>query len=390
MTPRAEDDDIDFVHTAWSWVEHLRNGGTTPWARWTAPASSAACPTGRLPGAAQLEDVRRLAGRRGAGGGDFTELADLVLARSGPGRGPGEIPLARQGSAPSPRTLGPPAIDPSDVPVEELVRVCVGVLCDLVTERPPLEPRNRPRRRPWTKGFHLAGPPVSAASLRASLASAGHVEGGRKPQVIIVSGTLDDMLREAWTARVQNGTNVRWSRFVGKLVEAERLPGPADLPAVAARWAARVGAGRVHVVAAHDNEEVRRTVGKILGVAAPPDTDPEAADLLPLPPPGVDVLRRLGAVLNVRVGQDRRRPVLRQAARHLLGGGAPLVVPDRYGDWARERSERMAEELWAGGYAVHGDLQRIVSRRTSESRDSVDKVEVLDLALSACLRAAER
>ena len=49
-----------------TWAQHLRSGGSTPWAAWpaVAPASSGDVLTGPLPGAAQLEVVRRLAAAR--------------------------------------------------------------------------------------------------------------------------------------------------------------------------------------------------------------------------------------------------------------------------------------------------------------------------------------
>ena len=75
---------------AWSWVEHLRSGGTTPWAEWVRePAAPADVPRGPLPGAAQLELVRRLALAydglpRGLPREAFSALADRPCAGPAP------------------------------------------------------------------------------------------------------------------------------------------------------------------------------------------------------------------------------------------------------------------------------------------------------------------
>ncbi|MBO0846512.1 MAG: hypothetical protein J2P22_13965, partial [Nocardioides sp.] len=45
---------------AWGWVAHLRDGGTTPWSDWREPASPDHDPGPFLPGAQQLELLRRV------------------------------------------------------------------------------------------------------------------------------------------------------------------------------------------------------------------------------------------------------------------------------------------------------------------------------------------
>ena len=57
-------DGPDYAQTVWSWTEHLRAGGSTPWTAWVASGSGrdARVPPARnAPGAAQLELARRLA-----------------------------------------------------------------------------------------------------------------------------------------------------------------------------------------------------------------------------------------------------------------------------------------------------------------------------------------
>jgi hypothetical protein len=120
----------DFEATAWSWVEHVRHGGSTPWHEWPArehppePAareSRAPRSPGGLPGAAELELVRLLASRAPANlpPTAFTTLADLVLSRSGPGRGRGELALPWPVS-PVGSSVDAPAGGPGAVPAEEV------------------------------------------------------------------------------------------------------------------------------------------------------------------------------------------------------------------------------------------------------------------------------
>lgn len=392
-------DDLDGL--VWSWVEHVRSRGTTPWAQWASIGRPVdAVPDRPVPGAAQLEVVRRLAERNAAGEGpnvDFIRLADLVLDRSGPGRGLADLPLADLRLAALGARLedrvGAPPVDPAEVPLAELIRVCVGTFCDLITERPQQTGCEQPRRRLWSKQFHLAGAPVSTASLRAALATSGHVEFGRKPKVIVVVAAFEEMMQQVWTARVQRGSGLRWGRFVANWARQDRLPISANPSVIAAHWASRVGAARVHVVVSeHDDAADRRTAAKILGIPVPQAAQPAAAEVAALGAASGDVLRRVNAVLKVRVEPGAHRALLRQAAGHLMVSGErlSLSVGEKYADWARERSEQMAEQLAAGGYSVHGDLQQIVSRRGGEGRRSPDRDDVLDIALRACLRAAEQ
>ena len=65
---------------AWGWVQHLRHGGTTPWAEWTRTADPAGAV---VPGAQQLELLRHL----NQAGTPTPRLVDRVLEASAPGRG---------------------------------------------------------------------------------------------------------------------------------------------------------------------------------------------------------------------------------------------------------------------------------------------------------------
>lgn len=389
-----------------AWVEHLRGAGTTPWRQWAAggsaspPADRGAGPTARsgglvgsaerLPGAAQLELVRRLARRHAQDplpGLDFAALADRVLARPGPGRGRPDLPLAWPVDGSTPRSYGAPPVDPGTIPPTELVRVGVGVLADLLVEAPPGR-RTRRRRRPFSPSFHLAGAPVSVRQLRGALVSDGRVPGGRKPVVLVLTAPLDDALQQAWATRAARGSEARWATYVLRRARTDRLPPAADASRAADRWVQRVGADRVHVlVGRHDDPAVRRTAAEILGVRVPtavPTTGPST-------PAEVDVVRRLNAVLMVRLPGRRHRTVLRRGLPGLFDGSPhpPLALPEASRTWAHGHAARIAEALAAGGYAVHGDLAEVTSLRT----DTVARPQpgrVLDATLTACLRAAAR
>ena len=399
MSPSA-----GYREAARSWTEHLRAGGTTPWAGWSAGHHEATVPDGwTVPGAAELELVRRLAARGLLHGEAFTAVADVVLGRSGPGRGLAQQPLSWPAS-PGARRFGAPPVDPADVPEEELVRLGVGALTDLLlaahgegTVPGPTSLRRRPLTR--TPTFALTGAPVTSSAVRRALGAAGHAEGGRSPRVLLVAAPLDESLAQVWSARVQRGAPVRWPGFVQRWSGRRHLPPAADLPAVARQWAIRVGPGSVHViVSAGDPGTVARTAAGILGVGLSPARRGDARALVPrwrdLSPEAVDVLRRVNAVLRVRAAAPRREVVLRGLVRTLdaaptgipAGPTASLTVPEPFQDWAGERAARLVEDLRAGGYPVHGRLDRLVPR--FESRPTHPRLgQVLDLVLETCLRS---
>ncbi len=377
---------------AWSWADHLRAGGTTPWSQWVATAPHdlpGAEGRGRVPGAAQLELVRRLADRLDdRAGPEFATLADRALARSGPGRGPAHIPLLWPGDEPGASRIGVPPADPTTLPADELARAGVGLLADLLATSPvPACDEDRPgRRRPWHKAFHLAGPPVTTAAVRRSLALAGHLEGGRSPEVVLLAEPLDVALAQVWSTRVQRGAPVRWVTFAGRWARRDQLPPSADLDAIASWWASRVGPDRVHVVT---GPHVRRSVAAAAAVLGLPHVDAGPTDPRSLPPAAVDLLRRLNRVLNVRLPEPERDPRLRWLAGRLPEDESPaLTVPVRFRSWLDDRAERVAEGLAAGGYAVHGDLTGIAPRHDGAPHPR--NAEVLDLVLATVLDVAEQ
>lgn len=402
-----------------AWVEHLRAGGTTPWTDWAAGDGrpSSVLPQDRLDevpvGAAECEFVRRLAvSARDHADDDadrsaeeFASLADLVLSRSGPGRGRPAQPLPWpgpvDGSAVSSVPTGPPALDPADVPDAELIRVGCGVLAELLIASGPRGPAAgspaMPRRPLLTRvpAFRIEGAAVTTARLRRRLADRGVVEGGLSPLVLLVGHGLDAMLAQAWSARVQRGSQARWPGFVARWSGRDRLPSSADLPRIAKRWTERVGAGNVHLMVRAGPPAGE--VAGLLGIA--PESGGAWSGLAPayrdLSPAEVDVVRRVNAVLAVRTGPEHaaglRRTLVAELADLLPRRHPPqaLGVPPRLQPWARARALRMVEQLGSGGYVVHGDLERIMPRfEQPETRPPGSTV--LRLLTLACLDLAGR
>ncbi len=389
--PGAIDDGV-----ARAWIDHLRAGGTATWHDWCAAPRTAGSWSGPVPGAAQLELVRRLAMRRErrgtvVAGPAFTDLADRALRRSGPGRGQPDRPLPLPPpSAPRPRLeaapgqpVGPAPLDPSEVSRSTLVRLGIGLLADLVLDAGPLPEAPVRRHRPWPRPrLQLVGAPVSVDAVRASLAAAGHREGGRAPEVLLLAQPLDEHLAQVWSTRVQHGAPVRWDTFAGRWARRDALPPSADLPRLAGFWAEQVGASRVHVLV----EPAIHDVASVLGLRRVPSAA-AARDVHDLSAEALDVLRRLNRVLNVRAVADEREGLLRRA-RTLLPSRTPrpIALPESGREWAERRARRVQEQIRTGGYAVHGDLAALAPRHRGAVAPR--RPEVLTLVLEACLRTA--
>jgi hypothetical protein len=382
--------------TASAWARHLRGAGTTPWLEFcsTRPpdpqprdlgaAVTAATPRG-LPGAAQLELVRRLAVRADRADRSqatpaeaaFAALADRVLARPAPGRGAADRPLVwpDDPSAPDDRR-GAPSVDPASLGAGELLRLGAGLVVDLLLAGPVPDSGEADglaawagaRLRAWARmrtgaAYRVVGAPTGAAAVRAVLAAAGHPEGGReqKAQVFVVLDGIDSLLADAWALRVRRGSPTRWRTFVGARAARDLLPSSAALDEVAAFWAERVGPERTHLVVGAATAPA--TVAAVLGVPASaviqPGLDRRVAG--PLPPAATDVVRRVNAALRVRVPPDARSPLVDRLVTVLSWAPPPpgpggLRVPNRHRHWAAAAGRRVARRLADGGYIVHGDL----------------------------------
>jgi hypothetical protein len=197
---------------AWLWVDHLRGGGTTPWAAWLAATADADDPRGGdrlLPGAQQLELVRRL----NEAGRPSPELVERVLVASAPGRGRQDLELL---GAVEPLAFGPPPIDPATLSADDLVRVAVGLIAEDVVAAggPPAEPV---RIRRWRTRYRLAGDRWLADAMRAELVAQGRPPGGRGAVVAVVGTDLATMVAHDWMASCFNDGGVDWADYCTRL-----------------------------------------------------------------------------------------------------------------------------------------------------------------------------
>ncbi len=338
---------------AWGWVAHLRDGGTTPWAAWSS-AAGADDQFGRyLPGAQQLELLRRF-NRIGL---PSPELAERVLGTSAPGRGRPDLGLV--GVLPE-SGFGPPPVDPADLPDDELVRVATALIAeDVVAAGDPLEPRTP---RLLRRRYRTLGDPEVANPLRDALVADGRPPGGRRATVVVAGSDLESMLVHLWTAR-SLGAGVRpWPDWLRAELSRPALPARIDLAARAAAWVPRVGVGRVHVVLDDPRRATRLLTRRRLSMPKPLSAD------------AVELARRTAPVVGTLVTPERRTALMWHRLRPVLAAhpGPPLLVPQRYDRWLRERTTDLRRRLAAGDYAVHGTLlepfHRVGARAPDDER----------------------
>lgn len=353
---------------AWGWVDHLRSGGTTPWPAWTEPGVPGG---GSLPGARQLEVLRRL----NEAGAPSRDLVGRVLSAATMGRGIGELPLAGAAG----EGFGPRPVEPSELPAEDLLRVVLPLLADdlqagepktgLVESVPSAPPggRRRPGRR-----FRLVGDPGLAEPLRETLRAMGRPPGGPRPTVLVMGSSLDRMLAHVWAERCFDHGCPAWEQWLARGQSVDALPPRIDLPAVAARWATEVGARRVAVVL--DPQALVPLLGLAHPLVGPAEVPAGSADLA----------RRLSRVLQLRLTDDRRRAVVNDVLRPALAvetGEIPAVPAERW-EWVERRAAAMRGALAAAGYAVHGGVDAVLPA----ARPGVGSEPADALALAAGIR----
>lgn len=366
-----------------AWAGRLRSGSTETWADFLAsPVEGASSGTGPLPGAAQLEVTRRLAE---SGLPAFDRLADLVLTTAGPGRGLLDVPLPWPDEGDEPR-IGTPPVAPEQLPADELLRVCAGVLAALLAAEPhhPVTPRSRPWR-PWRRAFALLGAPGTVAVVRSALLDRGLREGGARTTWVVLGGPLEDLMTQRWSARVHAGAGMRWQRMWRTAAGNDRVPPGIALPTIADHLADEFTTARVHVVLAEDAAATLASVGEILGVPAGPLET--RYDVL-----GTDLLRRVNPVLGLAVGEVARREIVEHVWPEISVGeqSGPLAAPRAQLDWAIATGERMAAALSGARYAVHGDPALVVPTRRPGVRRAPDPDDVLAHALVVIGRAWQR
>ncbi len=322
---------------AWGWVAHLRDGGTTSWSAWGSAAGADEQFGRYLPGAQQLELLRRLNQRRLPA----PELADRVLAASAPGRGLPDLGLV--GVLPA-SAFGPPPVDPAALPADELVRVATALIAeDVVAAGDPVE-RRQPRL--LRRRYRLLGDPELANPLRDALVADGRPPGGRRSTVVVAGTDLESMLVHLWTAR-SLGAGVRpWPDWLRLELGRATVPGRIDLAELAAEWVPRVGSDRVHVVL----DDPRRA-GRLAGRRRHVPIRPLSAD-------AIELARRTAPVVGTLVTPEQRTALMWQRLRPVLAAhpGPPLRVPRRHRPWLTDRTDDLRRRLAAGDYAVHGVL----------------------------------
>jgi hypothetical protein len=353
---------------AWGWVAHLRDGGTTPWAAWGSLAAADEQSGRYLPGAQQLELLRRLNERRLPS----PELAERVLGASAPGRGRPDLGLV--GVLPE-SGFGPPPVDPGELPADELVRVATALIAeDVVAAGHPLEPRTP---RLLRRRYRLLGDPDVTDVVRDVLVADGRPPGGRRATVVVAGTDLSSMLVHTWTAR-SLGAGVRpWPEWVAAQIRRGRPPERVDLAALAEKWAARVGASRVHVVLDDPRRAVRLT-GRRRRVAPPPQLSADA----------VELARRTAPVVGSLVTPERRSALMRHRLRPVLAAypGPALRVPPRAHAHLVRQTADLRRRLAAGDYAVHGALPEPVEGLLDGSGVTApDEERVLALAMQVLL-----
>jgi hypothetical protein len=328
---------------AWGWVQHLRQGGTTPWVDWTGTAE----PEGAVvPGAQQLELVRRL----NLTGAPAPRLVERVLAAGAPGRGQPDLELV--GAARESR-FGPRPVDPVTVPDDELLRVAVGILTeDVVARGLPAAPKEG-RPRPWRRHYELHGDPELVAPIRADLVARGRPPGGGGPVHIILATDLGRMLAHVWTARAFGSGIPAWRGWLRTVERHGSLPAPVDPLVTARARTGRAAPDRIHIVLDPD------ALPRLLGVRRLPQRQPELAAEAP------DLARRISGVAGLLVPDDQRKALMRRTVRPLLAGepGSPLSVPEEHHSWLRDHAARITDGLSRAGYAVHGDPAALVPVR---------------------------
>jgi hypothetical protein len=349
---------------AWAWVAHLRDGGTTPWSAWGADATADQHSSRYLPGAQQLELLRRLNQLQLPP----PELADRVLRTSAPGRGRPDLGLV--GVLPE-SAFGPPPVDPADLPPDELVRVATSLLAeDVVAAGDPLQPR---APRLLGRRYGVRGDPEITNPVRDALTADGRPPGGRRATVVVAGSDLSSMLAHVWTARSLGAGARPWPEWVRSEVRRPRLPERIDLAALAEAWVPRVGTGRVHVVL----DDARRVVRLAAGRRSVPMPRPLSAD-------AVELARRTAPVVGTLVAPERRTALMWHRLRPVLATypGPTLRVPTRLRPRIEEHSADLRRRLAAGGYAVHGVLPEPAER---PGVTAPDEERVLMLAMQVLL-----
>ncbi len=361
------------------WADHLRAGGTTTWSAWREQPQPTAPPVAPRPDAVHLELVRRLnlAADRPAPG-----LADRVLSTASPGRGLVDVPLEWP---PAPRTYGSPAMDPEQLPEEELIRLAVGVIAHLLPglPRPAATVATQRWPLPWRRRFQVHGSPATATAVRRGLLAQGLVESDWRPTHVVIARPVEVMMAEHWAVNCRRGGILKWSTQWRREQAAGRLPAAIDVVAIAGRLAGRPREP-VHVVVAHDAQQAAETAARLLGARS--FVLGGAGELAES-----DLHRRVNRLTALTAGPDAVRDLAARFSAVLTERDLvpdpppPPAVPPGAEGWAREQALATATRIRTAGYAVHGDPDELLPADHGRP-GTVDRTRTLELALAACLR----
>ena len=346
-------DHVASTAAAWLWVDHLRGGGTTPWADLAGLGGRRRRPAPGRPAAARRPAARARCGALNEAGRPSPELVERVLVASAPGRGRQDLELL---GAVEPLAFGPPPDRPGHPE-----RRRPGPGRGRSDRRGRRRRRRRPARRRAGEGPALAHPLPAGrrpVARRRRCAPSWSRRAGRR-----AAGARSSR----WSAP----TSPRWSpttgwrvlhrrrRRLGGLLRRHAAPGPAAAPGRPGRD--------------------RRALGRRAGWARP-----------------------VRVVLDPRAGRPRSSAYAACAVLPRGGGATPRSWPGgppaRSGCWSRRRGEpsccatvlrpRLADVpgprprrpgrctasgsrsrprlrpawLRAGGYPVVGDLDALLPR----------------------------
>lgn len=368
---------------AWGWVRHLLEGGTTRWSEFEGEAPRE---PGFLPGAQQLELLRRLNVLGADLGRPSYDLAQRVLHTSGIGRGQQHLDLVGVRDRSS---FGAPPVRPREIPLEEMHRVASGVLADLAVAATVPEEPEWPRTRVRRTRYRLGGDPLLARSVRLQLRTHGWPPGGRRPVAVMLLSDYATYLADVWTVRARQGDSSTWRLWLDGRFKSHGLPGSLDIERQCGNWAYTVGAERVHL--AFEAPDVRRLLGSPR--LSDPDRPSHAA---------TEAVRQVGQALRSTVQPPERRQRLagivvpwleRAEAQAGAATGLPRPrIPRHMTGWVDAEARRIHEALLEAGYPVlgAGGLERLLPapRETGRAGSLVEHHEVvLELMLRAMLAA---
>jgi hypothetical protein len=297
-----------------------------------------------------------------------------VVTASAPGRGRPDLELV---GVDEDRRFGPPAVDPADLPDEELLRVATGLLAEDVVAAGSAAPQQPRRTRRLRTRYELAGDPWLVPAFTAQLVAGGRPPGGRGRAVHVLGADVATMLGHAWTASCLGDGAPSWPEFLAKLRSRQRLPPRLDLVATAERFLARPHTGRVDVVL--DPGALPALVG-VRRLGAVPD----------LAVPAGDLARQVGVALSLLVTPPVQARLLRQALLPRLAGvpGARPEVPHEQRDWVEDVATRLRRRLLRTGYPVVGGPDRLLPRWPTAGSPGIrdhHQGRVLDLAIGLLL-----